>query len=65
MIGDNFSVKNNHFSVHRVSFGSTHGSMVETLIIDDIPQEEKNFYRQNIMNATPQAINGKPYGDTK
>lgn len=56
------------FHCYRVSFGSTHGSMVETLIIDDIPQEEKNFYRQNIMNATPQAFNSKnmkPNADVK
>ncbi len=36
----------------RVSFGSTHGSMVETLIIDDMPAEERNFYQQNLINAT-------------
>ena len=42
--------------------------MVETLIIDDMPQEEKNFYRQNIINATPQALsssNVKPNGNVK
>ncbi len=38
--------------VFRVSFGSTHGSMVETLIIDDMPVEERNFYQQNLINAT-------------
>ncbi len=39
--------------------------MVETLIIDDIPAEERNFYRQNIMNATPTNLHSKPNGNVK
>jgi hypothetical protein len=35
----------------RVSFGSTHGSMVETLIIDDnMPTDEKTFYQNTLLD---------------
>ena len=38
----------------RVSFGSHHGSMVETMIIEEMPSEEKSFYKDNILQEATQ-----------